>query len=432
MNIFVAILSLSFLIIVHEFGHFIVAKLSGIKVHEFSIFMGPKLLSIQKGETMYALRLVPIGGFVLMEGEEKESSDTRAYNKKPLLVRMAVIAAGPVMNLLTAIVILFFIFSGKGYDTSVISKVADNSPASQMGLMQGDKITGFDGKRIFNSTDVYLFSYISKEKPVNLTIKRGGAVFSRTLTPQVIPAQESYKLGFAPKADSGPDSTVVEDVVPNMPADKAGVKKGDQIVRLNGQIVNSRQDVASSLNSSKASPVEITVIRDSKEITLGSVAPILDKSPEQYFLGLDFETGHGNAFDILGGTVSYTFSNARSVFYSLVWLVSGKVSVNQMMGPVGIVSTIGEVVQQSPGLMQKFVGLMGFTAFISINLGVFNLIPFPALDGSKILLLAIEGIRRKALPPEKEAFISMIGLALLIMLMIFATSNDIMRIVQRG
>ncbi len=431
MQIILAIVALSFLIIVHEFGHFIVAKLSGIKVHEFSLFMGPKLFGVMKGETLYSVRLIPLGGFVRMEGEEQASEDERAFNRKPLLVRAAVIAAGPVMNLIVAVVIIAVITSFTGFNTTKVSNVFKGSPAYNSGLKAGDVLVSYDGKRVYQPMDIFSFLFASKGKTAAAEILRDGKTLSLSITPEVIQGNR-YILGFGAKEPYGENSNVVSSVGQNTPAEKAGLKPGDEITKLNDKTISTKQDISNYLKENRDKPVAITVLRNGSAVRLNEIVPVQEKGQEQYDLGVLFSHEYGSGFTVVKQSFFYCYSTARSVYYSLAWLITGTVSLNQMMGPVGIVSTIGDVVKQSPTVLDIVLNLLSITAFISINLGIFNLIPFPALDGSKLLLLLIEGIRRKAIPPEKEAFISMVGLVLLILLMIFATSNDIMRIFGKG
>ncbi|WP_242855813.1 RIP metalloprotease RseP [Ruminiclostridium josui] len=237
-----------------------------------------------------------------------------------------------------------------------------------------------------------------------------------------------YKLGFSPKAENGSESNVVANVSDKSPAMKAGVKDGDRIVKLNGTPVNSRQDIAEALEKIKLNNVTITVNRNGKDIELTPVVPMQGKNPEYYAIGVDFNHTKSGIFATLGQAVKYNISIARSIYYSIGWLFTGTVPASELMGPVGITTTIKDVVQQGPSVMDKLINLLSFTAMISLNLGLVNLIPFPALDGSKLVLLLVEGIRKKPLSPEREALISMIGFVFLIMLMIYATFNDILRI----
>ena len=209
MNIFIAILALSVLVLVHEFGHFIVAKLCDIKVCEFSIFMGPKLFSVKKGETEYSLRLIPIGGYIKMEGEEEESSDARAFNKKSVGQRAAVIAAGPIMNILIAIILITIVFSIVGYVTPEIDLIAENSPVINYDIQPGDKVIAFNGKKVYNPMDINILMYGSASNTIDITVQRDGTPLNRTVT-----LEPRYIIGFTAEENTN----VVQSVTPGSPA----------------------------------------------------------------------------------------------------------------------------------------------------------------------------------------------------------------------
>lgn len=425
MSILLAILALSFLIIIHELGHFLVAKAFKVKVNEFSLFMGPKLFAFQKGETTYSLRLIPLGGYVKMEGEEEASEDDRAFNKKPIGVRAAIIAAGPIMNILIAIVFAFFIMSHTGFYTTQVKTILPDSAAEKAGIQVGDKLQKYNGKTIFQVNDLEIFAYPLTNESVDLQFERNGETKSVHFTPQ---RQNGYMLGFSPKAAEGAESNVVADITDKSPAMEAGLKDKDRIIKLNGIKISSRQDIAKVLDQGKQDKVTITVNRGGNELDLKPVVPIPRKNPEYYAIGVDFEHVKGGFANTLVQSVNYNISISRSIYYSLGWLFTGTVPASDLMGPVGITTTIKDVVAQSPSLMDKVINLLSFTAMISINLGLVNLIPFPALDGSKLVLLLVEGIRKKPLNPEKEALITMVGFVFLLVLMVYATFNDILRI----
>lgn len=425
MGILLAICALSFLIIIHELGHFLVAKAFKVKVNEFSLFMGPKLFSFQKGETVYSLRLIPLGGYVKMEGEEEVSDDDRAFNKKPIGVRAAIIAAGPIMNILIAVVFAFIIMGHSGFYTTQVKTVAPGSVAESAGIQVGDTLQKYNGKTIFQVTDLDIFAYPLTNESVDLKFERNGKSQTVNITPQ---RQKGYKLGFSPKASDGEDSNLVANVQDKSPAMNAGLKNEDRIIKLNGIAVNSRQDIANVLEQIKLNEVTITVDRGGSSVDLKPVIPTMGKIYEDDAIGVDFEHVSGGFVNTLVQSVKYNISLARSIYYSLGWLFTGTVSPSELMGPIGITSTIKDVVELSPSFMDKLINLLSFTAMISINLGLVNLIPFPALDGSKLVILLVEGIRKKPLNPEKEALITMVGFVLLIMLMLYATFNDILRI----
>ncbi len=421
MGILLAILALSFLIIIHELGHFLVAKAFNVKVNEFSLFMGPKIFSFVSGETTYSLRLIPLGGYVKMEGEEESSDDDRAFNKKPIGVRAAIIAAGPIMNIIIAVVFAFIIMAYSGFYTNQVKTVLPGSAGEKAGIQVGDVLEKYNGKTIYQVNDLDIFAYPLTNESIDLQVRRNGESKTISFKPD---RMSGYKLGFSPKDDTNE----VVNVSSKSPAMKAGVKEGDRIVKLNGTPVDSRQDISNTLDKIKLNNVTITVNRDGKEIDLTPVVPMEGKNPEYYAIGVDFNHTKSGIFTTLGQSVKYNISIARSIYYSIGWLFTGTVPASDLMGPVGITTTIKDVVQQGPSVMDKLLNLLSFTAMISLNLGLVNLIPFPALDGSKLVLLLIEGIRKKPLSPEREALISMIGFVFLIMLMIYATFNDILRI----
>ncbi len=430
MNLVIAFIAFNFIVLAHELGHFAVAKLSGIKVLEFSLFMGPKIYSFKKGETTYSLRLFPVLAYVKMEGEEEESTDERAFNKKPVGVRAAVIAAGPLMNLLVAVIMLSIVFTMVGFDTTVVSRVDENSPAYIAGIEPGDRIIAYNGKRVYKPVDFYQFLYVLKDKPVEIEIERNNERIVRNYVPQVIPSQERYLFGFTVVEVTGENSNVISEISPGSPAESGGLKPGDRIIRLNETSISSKQEIDAYMKSHQGGPINVTVLRDNSEVVM-SVTPVLQTVPEQFYAGLAFTYTRGDFAETLRQTFLYTYSTVRSVVYSLVWLISGQVAFNQVMGPVGMVATIGEVVEQSrANIRELLVNLLNITGLFSIALGATNLIPFPALDGSKLLLLAVEKVRRKPIPAEKEALISMIGFVILIALAVIALYNDIMRLVS--
>ncbi|NLX76573.1 MAG: RIP metalloprotease RseP [Clostridiaceae bacterium] len=426
MNIFVALVALSFLILVHELGHFLAARWSGVKVLEFSIFMGPKIFSWGKGETKYSIRAIPMGGFVKLEGMEENSDDLRAFNNKPARIRALVILAGSAMNIIIAILIITLISSSMGFNTRVVAEMSESSPLKEAGIMPGDEIVSYDGKHIFQPSDLFMFLYVSTGEPVEIAYRREGVRgLQRTMvTPKEIPPV--YMIGITVGTTDGTANNVVGEVQKGSPADKAGIMPGDVIVRVDDVLVTERKDLVNYLQKTKDKPVKITVYRDGELVNIEGVVP---QPSQTYFdLGVQFEYRKGNIISSLGSSVNYSISTIRNVYYSIVWLITGKASFREVSGPVGIVSYIGEVVEMGRGLSEKLLNLLQITAFLSLNLGVMNMIPFPALDGGKLVLIIIEKIRRKPIAPEKEAWISLVGFVMLIALLIATLFNDIPKV----
>lgn len=428
MNILVAFIALSVLILIHEVGHFFAARWAGIKVLEFSIFMGPKIFSWGKGETKYSIRAIPMGGFVKMEGEEEASDDERAFNNKPAGKRALVVFAGAAMNIIIAIIIITMISLSLGFSTRTVEKLSEDSALKEAGIMPGDKIVSYDGKYVFHPSDLAMFLYVSTGEPVEIAYRREGVkgLQRTTVTPKK--STPIYMIGITVGTTDGKANNTVERVEKGSPAEMAGLIPGDVIIRVDDVEVKERNDLSNYLQQTKGKPVNITVDRNGDTITFNDVVPM---ASETYFdLGVQFEYKKGNVFSSLVSAVNYSLSTIRSVLYSIGWLITGKASFREVSGPVGIVSYIGDVVEMGRGFPEKFLYLLQITAFLSLNLGVMNLIPFPALDGGKLLLILIEKIRRKPIDPEKEAWISMVGFFLLIALMIATLFNDIPKLVR--
>ncbi|MBP7176221.1 MAG: RIP metalloprotease RseP [Thermoclostridium sp.] len=428
MNILLAIVALSFLILIHELGHFIVARWAGVKVLEFAIFMGPKLFSWKRGETEYSIRAIPMGGFCKMEGEEEASNDERSFSKKPAGKRALIIVAGAAMNILVAVIITTFISFSMGYNTRTIENVDEGSPLIEAGLQVGDEIVSYDRKHIFfPSNDFFLFLFLSDGEEVEVAYRRPGVkgLQRTTVTPEM--STPMYMIGITVGVDAdGTANSKIEKVQRNSPADIAKMLPGDRIVRVDDAPVAVKSDLFSYLQQSKENPVDITVDRNGEIITLYGVKP--QPSETYYDLGVQFEYKKGDFFGTIQSGLNYSISTIRSVYMTLGGLFTGKVKFQDVSGPVGIVDTIGQVVDAGTGFSGKLLNLLQITMFLSLNLGVMNLLPFPALDGGKLLLILIEKIRRKPIDPEKEAWISMVGFILLILLLIATLFNDIPRI----
>jgi len=428
MNLLFAFLAFNIIVIVHELGHFIAAKKSGIKVLEFSLFIGPKIFSIQRGETTYTLRLIPVIAYVKMEGEEEESDDERSFNKKPLLIRALTVFAGPLANLILAVVLLTVLFSLQGFTTTAVSKVADQSPAAEAGIMPGDRILSYDGKRVLMPLDLMQFLYISKGAPTEIEFLRDGEKYREIIKPKIIPATSSAKIGVSLGADGSGDTNVIKALSPGMPAKNAGLMVGDRIVKLNGMDVKSADEIIELVTKNGTKPISVVVMRGTEKVA-ANLTPVEVKTEEGYDLGLAFEYRKGGFFEALRESAVFTCSITRSTALSIGWLITGKAKLSQTMGPIGMVSTISTAVEQAPSLIDMLMDLIYLMALFSIALGATNLIPFPMLDGGKLVFLGLEAIRGKPISQEKEGYISIIGLILILTLAAYVAYNDIVRII---
>ena len=334
MTIIAAIILFGIIVFIHELGHFLLAKRAGIRIHEFAVGMGPKLFATKKGDTLYSLRLLPIGGYCAMEGEDGESNDPKSFGRKSILQRASVLFAGPFFNIVFAVVLLIPVF-------------------------------------------IYM----------------------------------------------GSPSTTLGQIIPNSPAQEVGLKVEDKIVDINGNKINSWEDVITSLHSSKGEEVKITVNRD-KDTKVFNVIP--EKNEQgNYVIGIAYKPNK-NFFTAIGSAFTTTVDMTKQMIQFFGQLFTGTVPggvENAVTGPVGVISIVSD--QASKGIFN----LMYIGAIISLNLGILNLLPIPALDGGRLVMLAIEGIRGgKKLDPNKEAAIHMVGFALLMGFMVFITYKDIVRL----
>lgn len=332
MTIIYAIIIFCLLIFVHEFGHFIAAKSCGVKVNEFSIGMGPAFFKRQKGETLYSLRIFPIGGFCAMEGEDEDSDDERAFNRKPAWQRAIVLAAGALMNLITAVILMIIIAFWSGQATTVIDQVLDDSPAYE-----------------------------------------------------------------------------------------AGLQTGDEIVDINGSEINEWNDIIGVIGESKEETASVTVIRDGKEETFTSSMEY-DEEAGRYKIGITPVIEH-NVIASVGAGIRNTGDMTVMMYDIIKKLFTGEVSTKELSGPVGIVYAVSDTAKAG------IIYVVYLAALLSLNLAIMNMLPFPALDGGRLLFLIIRKITGKRVTDEMEGKIHFIGIVLLMLLMVYVTWNDIFRFI---
>lgn len=404
LNAIKVILVFGFLIFIHELGHFLVAKKVGIKVHEFALGFGNKLWSITKGETTYSIRLLPIGGFVRMEGEEQHSDDERSFNKKTIGERMAVVFAGPLMNIFLAVLIFFGLnMFAMGYYSNYINTVEEKSQAYIAGVRPGDKIIKLNDRTIRIWEEVKWIMRSNYNKQVKLTVLRNGE-------PKDFYVDPYMKLNFQMSQPN-----IVTSIEEGTGLDRLGLKVGDKIKSINGITINSSEQVEKVIRESDSNRLKFVIERNSKINEKEFDAPFV----RQYLIGFTSTIIKGDLKGLFYNSFWKNIFIVKIMLSETYRLLTGKVGMEQLMGPVGIATEISNT--------QKFLDLFQLGAYISLSLGIANLIPFPPLDGGKILTLSIEAIRRKPLKPENEAMISMVGFSLLILLLIVVSYNDFLR-----
>ncbi len=334
-----AILFFGVIIALHEFGHFSTAKLFKIKVNEFSIGMGPAIFKKRKGETLYALRLLPIGGFVSLEGEDEASDDPRAFGNQKAWKRFIVIAAGAVLNIVLGLVLIGVMLGISGsVPTTVVSDVTENMYTAETGVLVGDKIISIDGTKVHSARDLYYCLYRNNDGKFDIVLRRDGE-----------------KIEFS----------------------------------------------------------QMEVLYDM----------------EQGFCSFIVGSEKVSALNIIPGSVTETFSMTKMIWLSLIDMIGGNYGMDELSGPVG---TIGIVADTASDAVHSadYASIIFILAFITVNIGIVNLLPLPALDGGRLLFIGIEVIFRRPVPKKFEAVVHAAGLILLLGLMALITFNDIANLIK--
>lgn len=428
MKFVIAVIIFSAIILIHELGHFLLAKKNGIIVTEFSLGMGPRLLSTVKGGTRYSLKLFPIGGSCAMLGEDTAEEDVPGtFNRAPVWGRISVVAAGPVFNFILAFILSVIITGFVGYDPAQVMTVESGSTAEQAGIREGDIITEYNGYHIDVARDLYVYTYLNqlREEPVTVAVDRNGEELTFTFMPDV---DVRYLLGFN-RSDA--DSMKVESLIEGMPLEEAGLQPGDVITSVDGVPTPDGAAYAEYLEENPLSdqPVEITYDRNGTEYSV-EITPREYRTPG---LGFSYNTGYTEAQGL--GVLKYAALDVkymiRTTLLSLKELVTGGLGMDDLSGPVGVVDAIGTAYEETKdeGTVIMWMNLLNMAVLLSANLGVMNLLPLPALDGGRLVFLLLEAVRRRPVNREVEGMVHFAGLMLLMALMVVVMYNDILKIV---
>lgn len=396
---------------IHEFGHFLFSKMFKVGVNEFSIGFGPKIVQKKFGETMYSLRCIPLGGYCAIEGEEGNSDKENSLQNKNLIQKVLILLMGAGFNAILAAIIFFFIsFTSQTYTTKIES-ISSDSILYQAGIQSGDTINSINGKKVRTLSEVLNFDVSDiKDGKIEIEYTRDN-VLNKVIIENAV--KKIGYLGITFNA-SGDSSNVIDMVASGGKAFDAGLKAGDKIVSIASVPTNTSKEVVGEIIKYPNQEIEIVISRKGEEIT----KTVVPESKNSLSLGI-------TSTIVEKTNLYYAFVNMgdkfKSIIGSYVDLFTGKVGIKDMSGIVGI----GEIVSKSNGFLE-FINLLGI---ISLAVGVANILPFPPLDGGKIVIVVIESIVRKKLSEKAEAIISYIGFGLLIALTIFVTYRDIIRII---
>ncbi len=435
---------LGIMVLVHEAGHFLAAKACGVRVEVFSIGFGPRLFGITRGDTDYRVCLLPLGGFVKMAGEmggEASSGDPAEFPSRPRWQRIIILLAGPVSNFLLAFALMTGLYMMHNEvdlylnGPAVVDYVSQNSPAARAGIEPGDKIVQFGTVKNPDWKQVEIRMGIDGNTTIPVTVARqvGGTVQDATMALPVGAGMtkdgpDATALGLQPRVQPGP--LIVRAIEPGYPIGKAGVLAGDKILAINGHPVHSVVATLALLKDNGSKPADILVERNGKQMHL-EVTPKLgvdETGKSSYKLGFEaepppFTVQQLPLLSAVKKSYHYNVQLSGYMLEVLHKLFSRPSNIKQLSGPVGIARATGEAAMM-PG-WQPIINLM---ALISINLGVFNLIPFPPLDGAMILLLTIESVMRHDLNQKVKERVYQVAFVMLILLIVFVTFNDVTRL----
>lgn len=424
------VIVLGVLIFIHELGHFLVAKFSGVGVEKFSLGFGPRIAGFTKGETEYRVSVLPLGGYVKMVGESSgeeisEEDKRRSFSHKPVYVRAAIVAAGPLMNLVLAAFLIPVIFMiGMNVPAflekpSVIGYVVAGEPADKAGLKAGDLIETVDGKETPKWEDVLATVALNPGKTIEIEVRRGSEKIDAKITPETSSDTGAGIGGMYP-----PMPAVVSEVSPGYPAEAAGLKPGDRILAVDGRSISHWAELEDLIH--KNGGRKTFLIGRGEETVTVEITPKYNEEAKVYLVGIsrkDEQVVRRYGFiESIGKGLSTAVDMTVKLFVVLKGLVVGKYSLKTLGGPIMIAQVAGKAA--ATGLSE----LLYLVAFLSLQLGIINLFPIPVLDGGHILFFGIEAAKGKPLSEKFMTIAQQIGVVLLIGLMVLVTYNDLFRI----
>lgn len=435
MTIVYFIIALGILVTVHEWGHLIIAKRNGIKVEAFSIGFGPKLFGFNFGDTEYKVCLIPLGGYVKMLGEHPEdegAGEARSYVKQTVWSRLKVVTAGPAMNIVLCILLMPVVFMlGRMEpkylkEAPVVEQVKMNSDAMIAGVTPGYRIVSVGGVDVSTWREAMDQIILSGGAPVEIAFDQTGTRVVKTLKPTELKDRKGYYVGVEPFIFLG-NEPVLDTVVPDSAAAEAGLLSGDVVVEAAGKPVQTWTDMTEAIAANEGTAINVTVRRDGQLVSV-SLTPRYDDGYKRWVIGVqkNMETMNSQYEE-----VSYSFFPAIKKGWEeslrlmgltvdvLKKLFSFQLSIKALGGPVQIAQA--SAVAASNGLSD----FIHFMCFLSIQLGILNLLPIPVLDGGHVVFLGIEAIRRKPLSIRTQQIFQQVGLSLLLLLFAVVTFNDL-------
>jgi len=424
---------LGFMILVHEFGHYLTAKLLGVRVEQFAIGFGKRLVGFRKGDTDYRINALPLGGYVKMSGDnimEERTGDPREFLSHSRWHRFLIAIAGPAMNVLLAIGLLTGVYLVH-YEypvfldqPAVIAWVKQDSPAGKAGIQVGDRIAGIEGIQNPTWEQVNPRVLLSPNQPLDITIQRGNLTIQRTIVPKAVTASQVGSAGWDPD-----EPVVVGDLESGLPAAKAGMKEGDEIIAMNGERLPSIDAMIERLQEIKDKPTDFTVLRDGNQLSF-NLLPVLasteDPAEKRYRIGFQpttvMKVGSLPFSKALRRSLEDNKQLSLMILELVEKLVQRKVSLRTVEGPIGIGRAAGQAASE-----KGWTPLLELTAAISLNLGIFNLLPIPIMDGGVILLLLVESLMGRDISLNIKERIYQAAFVFLVLFAVMVVYNDLVK-----
>lgn len=422
---------LAILILAHETGHFITARLVGIKVEEFGIGFPPRLFGFRRGGVLYSINLIPIGGFVRVLGEDGKSFAPDSMQAKSRLQRALFICAGSFMNFLLAILLSMLLIGSQGVTTTnvYIAAVEPGSPAQQAGWETGDRIVEVAGKSLTSADDILGVTQEYAGRPMPVTMMRGGQLIHTDVTPRKDPPAGQGPTGS--QVVGAPPATIsVASVDPGSNAEKAGLHPGDVIQSIGREPIIDGSAYALAMRDNAGQTVPVKVDRGGQVLTVNLAVPAMAASDTRDTTGVTtHEDVHYQAlpwWEIPIRGLADTGTMMKQMFQGLSMLIRGDAPLSGIAGPIGMGQLTSEVLATSTAPV--WVTLSNIMILLSLNLAILNLLPIPALDGGRLLFVIVEFIRGKRVAPEKESIVHLVGLAILLAFMFVVAFVDIDRL----
>ncbi|MGE5647642.1 MAG: RIP metalloprotease RseP [Acidobacteriota bacterium] len=428
-NVVWLVVLIGVMILVHELGHYWAARLFDVRIDVFSFGFGPRLFGFRRGETDFRFSAILFGGYVKMAGEQpgdENIDDPRAFLAKPRWQRLIIAFAGPAMNIVLAVALVTGMFMVRypkppaSLQEGVIGYVTPGSPAAKAGIREGDRIVTVENVQNPTWEDIALKEIASANRPLHVRIERGGQQFNKT----VVPAADD-RTGLAVAGWQQQGEVEIGALSPgNLPAEKAGLRKGDILLRVNGQPIRSQARLHEVINGADGKPIELEYMRDGRTHQV-TIQPVFDKAggTGRWMIGVypvpRMIITQLSLPEALKESVSQNMKSATLIYSFLQGIVERRMSAKSIQGPIGIAQLSGEAAREGA---LAFISLM---AMVSLNLAIFNLLPIPILDGGVILLLLVEMIMRRDLSLRVKEAVFKLGFVFLMAIMAFVLYNDI-------